>query len=77
MGKQTSKNPNETEPTNQSYDDLKYKNNKNEAMSALWESSRQHRDDTAGKVFTMTDSARSKRETVYKSMVPGDAELGM
>merc|ERR1711973_683380 len=25
----------------------------------------------------MTDSARSKRETAYKKMVPGDAELGM
>merc|ERR1711973_187282 len=25
----------------------------------------------------MTDSARSKRETAYKNMVPGDAELGM
>merc|ERR1711973_930037 len=25
----------------------------------------------------MTDSARSERETAYKSMVPGDAELGM
>ena len=77
MGKQTSKNPNETESTNKSYDDIKYKNDKNEAMSALRESSRQHRDDTAGKVFTMTDSARSERETEYKRMVPGDAELGM
>ena len=46
-------------------------------MSALRKSSRQHRDDTAGKVFTMTDSARSERETLYKSMVPGDAELSM
>ena len=77
MGKQTSKNLNETELLDKSYDGLIQKNDKKEAMSALRENSRQHRDNAAGKVLTMTDSTKSERETLYKSMVPGDAELSM
>ena len=77
MGKQTSKNLNETELLDKSYDGLIQKYDKKEAMSALRENSRQHRDNAAGKVLTMTDSTKSERETLYKSMVPGDAELSM
>ena len=52
-------------------------NDKEEAVSALLENSRQHRNNAAGKILTMTDSTKSERETLYRSMVPGDAELSM
>ena len=50
---------------------------KKEAVSALLENCRQQRGNEAGRIQTVTDSSKAERETMYRSMVPGDSELSM
>merc|ERR1711973_597481 len=50
---------------------------KPEAVSALLEDCRQQSGSEAVRIQTVRDSSRAERESMYQSMVPGDAELGM
>merc|ERR1711872_324722 len=50
---------------------------KTEAVSALLEDCRQQNGNEAVRIQTVKDSSRAERESMYRSMVPGDSELGM
>ena len=46
-------------------------------MSALLENCRQQSGSEAVRIQTVKDSSRAERESMYRSMVPGDSELSM